>query len=64
LSAADVEAWIQGLTDEELSESELVDRVRLLEELKTRAAAAQARLAVGLDAAVRQRHSDLKLPPA
>ena len=62
ITAADVEAWVESQGQADDSESGLVERIRLLEELKTRAAAAQARLAVSLDETVRQRHQDLKLP--
>lgn len=60
----DVRAWINGLPTCEASELELVERIRVLEELKAQAAAAQARLAVDLDSAVRQRHEELKVPAA
>jgi hypothetical protein len=60
----DVRAWINGLPTCEASELELFERIRVLEELKAQAAAAQARLAVNLDSAVRHRHEELKVPAA
>ncbi len=46
----------------ELSEGELVDAIRVLEEQKCRASALQARLARELDAAVRARHEHAGVP--
>lgn len=47
-----------------LSETELVDAIRDLEEQKCRAAALQARLTRELDAAARARHAEAGVPPA
>lgn len=45
---AEVRAWVAGLVTNDLSESERLDRIRALEDLQAQAAAAQARLSVGL----------------
>ncbi len=55
-------SWIAGLADPDQSDAERVDRIRLLEELKSQAAAAQARLAVDLDDSLRAQHAAARLP--
>lgn len=57
-------ALIAGSDTAGLSERELVDRIRTLEDLKAQASAEQARLARDLDDRVRERHRDQGLPAA
>ncbi|HET6652154.1 MAG TPA: DUF222 domain-containing protein [Nocardioides sp.] len=51
-----------GRLDRMVSDQERIEQIRVLEELKAAAAAAQARAAADLDASVRQQHADLGLP--
>src|SRR5688572_23589966 len=66
LDAAALQDWVSVLADlrRDVSDEERVDRLRVLEELKAAAAAAQARVAADLDASVRERHRGLGLPAA
>jgi hypothetical protein len=50
-------AWLGELASPDLSDAERVDRLRVLEELKGRACAVQARLAVDLDESQRAVHA-------
>ena len=63
-STASVAAAVGALgdLDRAVTDDERVAQIRVLEELKAAAAAAQARAAADLDASVRQRHADLGLP--
>jgi hypothetical protein len=66
LDAAALQDWADALADlrRDVSDEELVDRLRVLEELKAAASAAQARAAADLDASVRDRHRGMGLPAA
>jgi hypothetical protein len=55
---------VEGSRVGELSDSDRVDAIRALEDLKAQACAAQARLSVDLDASVRAQHAELGLPAA
>ncbi|MDN3904405.1 HNH endonuclease signature motif containing protein [Arthrobacter sp. YD2] len=54
-------AFLTAVAEE--TDAGLVDRLRLLEELKAAASAAQARIAVALDASVRGAHAQAGIPP-
>ena len=62
MAAPPLQAQIAALADPCRSDTERVDAIRLLEDLKAHASAAQARLSVDLDDSVRARHRDLRLP--
>ena len=66
LDAAALQDWVGALADlrRDVSDEERVDRLRVLEELKAAASAAQARAATDLDASVRERHRGMGLPAA
>ena len=57
-------AWIDALADSELPQSDtaMIDRIRALEELKSAAAAAQARAAAAFDASQRLAQSHAGIP--
>ena len=55
---------VDGCDGDGMSEAELVDAIRSLEDLKARACAAQARLTRRLDVRVRDRHRSLGVPAA
>jgi hypothetical protein len=61
-----IATWVSALADadREVSDTERVDRIRALEELKAAASAAQARATADLDASQRQLHADAGLPTA
>ena len=59
-----VVAWLQELASPELTDAERIDRLRVLEELKGRSCAVQARLAVDLDQSQRAVHAAAGLPAA
>jgi hypothetical protein len=59
-----VVAWLGELASPDLTDAERIDRLRLLEELKSRACAVQARLAVDLDESQRAAHAAAGLPAA
>jgi hypothetical protein len=62
MAATDLHTQIAALADPCLSDPERIEAIRLLEDLKAHASAAQARLAVDLDNSVRAHHRDLRLP--
>lgn len=53
---------VRSLHDPSLTDAEQVDRIRVLEELKSVACATQARLAVDLDTSQRHQHAEVGLP--
>ena len=58
--------WVSilGTLDRELSDAERVDRIRVLEEIKAAACAAQARVTADLDASQREHHAALGIRAA
>lgn len=59
-----VVAWLGELACPDLADAERIDRLRFLEELKARACAVQARLAVDLDESQRAGHAAAGIPSA
>ena len=59
-----VAAWISrlGAVRRDVSDTERIDQLRALEQLKSAAAAAQARITVDLDTSVRTRHAAAGIP--
>ncbi len=66
LDAAAITGWVTALAglDRAVDDVERVDRIRVLEDLKAAAAAAQARAAADLDASVRAERAARGLPAA
>ncbi|MBB3042960.1 HNH endonuclease [Nocardioides soli] len=65
ISDTHLDPTVDGMSDVSgMSEAELVDAIRALEDAKARACAAQARLTRVLDARVRARHADQGMPAA
>jgi hypothetical protein len=66
LGVEQLRGWVDALAKlpRDVTDEVRVDRIRVLEELKSAAAAAQARAAADLDASVRARHRALGLPAA
>jgi hypothetical protein len=66
VDAAEVRRWSARLADvsRDVPDAERVEQLRALEDLKSAAAAAQARVAAGLDASVRAEHARAGLPAA
>jgi hypothetical protein len=64
LDAATIATWITALagTDRRVDDAERVDQIRVLEELKAAASAAQARASADLDDSVRCRHAEARIP--
>ncbi len=65
LDVQTLRGWVRALreTDRDVTDAERIDQLRVLEELKSAAAAAQARAAADLDASVRTRHASLGMAP-
>ena len=61
LDVQTLRGWVRALreTNRDVTDAERIDQLRVLEELKSAAAAAQARAAADLDASVRTRHASL-----
>ncbi|KAE8765580.1 DUF222 domain-containing protein [Georgenia thermotolerans] len=66
LTAADVASWREALAsvDRDVSDADRIDQLRVLEELKAAAAAAQARIAVDLDRSQRHAQEAAGVPAA
>ncbi len=66
LTSADITSWREALAgvDRDVSDAERVDQLRVLEELKAAAAAAQARIAVDLDLSQRRAQEAAGVPAA
>lgn len=64
LTAADLAAWRAALADltRDVTDADRIDQLRLLEELKSAACAAQAQVAVDLDASQRQEQATAGVP--
>ena len=66
LDAATIATWVAALagTDRRVDDAERIDQIRVLEELKAAASAAQARATVDLDDSVRRGHAEARIPAA
>ena len=66
LDAATIATWVTALagTDRGVDDAERIDQIRVLEELKAAASAAQARATADLDDSVRRRHAEARIPAA
>src|SRR3990170_721090 len=66
LDAATVATWVTALadTDRAVDDAERIDQIRVLEELKAAASAAQVRATADLDESVRRRHAEARIPAA
>ena len=66
LGAATIATWVTALagTDRVVDDAERIDQIRVLEELKAAASAAQARATADLDDSVRRGHAEARIPAA
>ena len=66
LGAGAIATWVAALagTDRAVDDAERIDQIRVLEELKAAASAAQARATADLDESVRRRHAEARIPAA
>ena len=66
LDAATIATWVTALagTARTVDDAERIGQIRVLEELKAAASAAQARATADLDDSVRRRHAEARMPAA